>query len=302
MGVEHVSLVMVDHQRGTLWTPGKHDRLVARASLDERGGVLCDAVYGGRTVVVPNSDACARFRATVDTLDMPLPLGVSMMCVPVSHVYAMRVGGEPGGDDRYEAVLPGDGVAARGVAEGEAAPGEGTCGSWPYCVPWRVSVSVSVSVSVAVAVWLWLWLCGFGCGCGCGVITRCSHVFNPGFPVATDAEEQPMLFIRDSQSIDAVIRITSPISAPLHRHHRFLPEALHNAVAAAIKAAARLRDTQAAARAVEAELSAKAAQAAGQASSLQRQVRELQQESKDHAAHAKEVEAEYVWSCCCVWC
>ena len=164
-----------------------------------------------------------------------------------------------------------------------------------------VSVSVSVSVSVAVAVAVSVAV-AVAVAASVVFITRCSHVFNPGFPLAADAEEQPMLFIRDSQSIDAVIRITSPISAPLHRHHRFLPEALHNAVAAAIKAAARLRDTQAAARAVEAELSAKAAQAAGQASSLQRQVRELQQESKDHAAHVKEVEAEYVWSCCCVWC
>ena len=184
MGVEHVSLVMVDHQRGTLWTPGKHDRLVARASLDERGGVLCDAVYGGRTVVVPNSDACARFRATVDTLDMPLPLGVSMMCVPVSHVYAMRVGGEPGGDDRYEAVLPGDGVVARGVGEGEAAPGEGTCGLWPYCVPWCVVVSVSVCVCVCVCLclclclWLclWLWCSSHGCGCVCVCLCLCVSV------------------------------------------------------------------------------------------------------------------------------
>ena len=194
------------------------------------------------------------------------------------------------------------------------------CGCVCVCVCLCLCVSVSVSMSVAVSVAvvfitrLWLCLCVSVSVCVCVCVClclclwlclwlwRCSHVFNPGFPLAADAEEQPMLFIRDSQSIDAVIRITSPISAPLHRHHRFLPEALHNAVAAAIKAAARLRDTQAAARAVEAELSAKAAQAAGQASSLQRQVRELQQESKDHAAHVKEVEAEYVWSCCCVWC
>lgn len=209
--VEHVSLLLVDHGRGTVWTPAPGDGLAARAALGD--GLVGDAVFTGRVVVAANTDAASRFRSKLDAVDLPLPLAVSMMCVPISHVYALR-------------------DAAAGAAESPTRPAGG-------------------------------------------------------------------LRIRDPQSVDAVVRLTNPTTRPLKPSDSALPEALHDAIAAAVKAAGRLRDAAVYGQSEAAELQGRLARSTANATVLQTKVKEAKNKAALHERRAADLRVEYVW-CVCV--